>query len=144
MLQRRFDLIPNLVSAGKGYTAYEQSTYTAVTAARANYQGADTTNEKVEAADQLSGALNVWVNAVTEAYPDLKANEQFKTLTDELSGSENRIAVARKDYNDAAKNYNTSKKKFPRNIIASIFGFEAYDYFAATDGAENVPQVSFD
>lgn len=144
MLQRRFDLIPNLVSAVKGYTDYEQSTYTAVTEARANYQGADTTNEKVEAADQLSGALNVWVNAVTEAYPDLKANEQFKTLTDELSGSENRIAVARKDYNDAAKNYNTSIKKFPRNIFASIFGFEAYDYFEATDGAENVPQVSFD
>ena len=144
MLQRRFDLIPNLVSAVKGYTDYEQSTYTAVTQARANYQGAYTTNEKVEAADELSGALNVWVNAVTEAYPDLKANEQFKTLTDELSGSENRIAVARKDYNDAAKNYNTSIKKFPRNIFASIFGFEAYDYFEATDGAENVPQVSFD
>lgn len=144
MLQRRFDLIPNLVESVKGYTDYEQSTYTAVTEARSNYQGADTTNEKVEAADRLSGALNVWVNAVTEAYPDLKANEQFKTLTDELSGSENRIAVARKDYNDAAKNYNTSIKKFPRNIFASIFGFEAYDYFEASEGAENAPQVSFD
>ena len=144
MLQRRFDLIPNLVESVKGYTDYEQSTYTAVTEARANYQGADTTNEKVEAADRLSGALNVWVNAVTEAYPDLKANEQFKTLTDELSGTQNRISTAQKDYNDAAKDYNTSIKKFPRNIFASIFGFEAYDYFEATDGAENAPQVSFD
>ena len=144
MLQRRFDLIPNLVESVKGYTEYEQSTYTAVTEARSNYQGADTTNEKVETADRLTGALNVWVNAVTEAYPELKANEQFKTLTDELSGSENRIAVARKDYNDAAKDYNISIKKFPRNIFASIFGFEAYDYFEADSSAQNVPQVSFD
>ena len=144
MLQRRYDLIPNLVNTVKGYTEYEQSTLTAVTEARAKLQNAGNTSEKVEASDQLNSALNVWVNAVTEAYPDLKANEQFKALSDEISGSENRIAVARKDYNDTAKDYNSSIKKFPRSIFASIFGFDSYDYFEADAGAQNVPQVSFD
>lgn len=143
-LQRRYDLIPNLVNTVKGYSEYEQSTLTAVTEARNALQNAGTTNEKVEASQRLDSAIDIWVNAVTEAYPDLKANEQYRALTDELAGSENRIATARKDYNDKAKDYNTSIKKFPRNIFASIFGFEAYDYFEANEGAQNVPQVSFD
>ncbi len=143
-LQRRYDLIPNFVNTVKGYSDYEQSTLTAVTEARSAVQNAGTTNEKVEASQRLDSALNVWVNAVTEAYPELKANEQYRALTDELSGSENRIATARKDYNDMAKDYNTSIRKFPRSIFASLFGFEAYDYFEATEGAENAPQVSFD
>lgn len=143
-LQRRYDLIPNLVNTVKGYSDYEQSTLTAVTEARSAVQNAGSTNEKVEASQRLDSALNVWVNAVTEAYPELKANEQYKALTDELSGSENRIATARKDYNEAAKEYNTSIRKFPRNIFASLFGFETYDYFEANDQAQNAPIVDFE
>ena len=143
-MQRRADLIPNLVNTVKGYTEYEQSTLTAVTEARTAFQNANSVNEQVDAANRLDGALNVWVNAVTEAYPDLKATEQFRGLQDELSGSENRISTARKDYNDDARSYNTKIKKFPKSILAGIFGFEKYDYFEAQSGAENVPQVNFD
>ena len=144
MYQRRFDLIPNLVNTVKGYTDYEQSTLLAVTEARNALGNADSTNEKVEASAQLDSALRVWVNAVGEAYPDLKATEQYTALTDELSGSENRISTARKDYNDAARSYNTSIKRFPRNIFAGIFGFESYEYFEANEGANTAPIVDFD
>ncbi|MBQ6847792.1 MAG: LemA family protein [Clostridia bacterium] len=143
-LQRRYDLIPNLVNTVKGYSDYEQSTLTAVTEARTALQNAGTTNEKVEASQRLDSALNVWVNAVTEAYPDLKANEQYKALTDELSGSENRIATARKDYNEEAQEYNSEIKKFPRSILASLFGFETYEYFEADGAANSAPIVDFD
>ncbi len=142
-LQRRYDLIPNLVNTVKGYSDYEQSTLTAVTEARGALQNAGTTNEKVEASQRLDSALNVWVNAVTEAYPELKANEQYKALTDELSGSENRIATARKDYNEEAQEYNSEIKKFPRSILASLFGFEAYEYFEADNSANSAPVVDF-
>lgn len=143
-LQARADKIPNLVNTVKGYTDYEQSTLTAVTEARTKFLNADSVNEEVAAGEQLSSALSVWVNAVTEAYPELKANTQFTALMDEISGTENRIAVARRDYNEKALDYNTSIKKFPRNIFAGIFGFEAYDYFEASESAQNVPEVSFD
>lgn len=143
-LQRRADLIPNFVATVKGYSDYEQSTYTAVTEARAAVSGAKTASEQAEASEQLDRAISVWVNAVTEAYPDLKANEQYKGLQDELAGTENRIAVARKDYNDEAKKYNVAIKKFPKNIIAGMFGFSQADYFEAQAGTESVPQVSFD
>ena len=143
-LQRRADLIPNLVSTVKGYTDYEQETLTAVTEARTKFLNADSVNEGVAAGEKMSSALSVWVNAVTEAYPELKANTQFTALTDELSGTENRISVARRDYNEKAADYNTAIKKFPRNIFAGIFGFEAYDYFEASESAQNVPEVSFD
>lgn len=143
-LQRRADLIPNFVNTVKGYSDYEQKTYTAVTDARNAVAGAKTAGEQTKAAEQLDSAISVWVNAVTEAYPDLKANENYKALQVELEGSENRIAVARKDYNDAAKSYNSSVRRFPKNIIAGMFGFEKVEYFEAQAGSESVPQVSFD
>ena len=143
-LQRRADLIPNFVNTVKGYSDYEQKTYTAVTEARNAVAGAKTAGEQTKAAEQLDSAISVWVNAVTEAYPDLKANENYKALQVELEGSENRIAVARKDYNDAAKSYNSSVRRFPKNIIAGMFGFEKVEYFEAQAGSESVPQVSFD
>ena len=139
-LQRRADLINTV----KGYSDYEQKTYTAVTEARNAVAGAKTAGEQTKAAEQLDSAISVWVNAVTEAYPDLKANENYKALQVELEGSENRIAVARKDYNDAAKSYNSSVRRFPKNIIAGMFGFEKVEYFEAQAGSESVPQVSFD
>ena len=143
-LQRRADLIPNFVNTVKGYADYEKSTYQAVTEARAAVGKADSVDEQQQASEQLDRAVSIWVNAVTEAYPDLKAEKQFTALTDELSGSENRIAVARKDYNEIAKEYNSSIRKFPRSILAAIFGFEKADYFEADEGANNVPEVSFD
>ena len=143
-LQRRADLIPNFVNTVKGYSDYEQKTYTAVTEARNAVAGAKTAGEQTKASEQLDSAISVWVNAVTEAYPELKANENYKALQDELAGSENRIATARKDYNDAAKAYNSSVRRFPKNIIAGMFGFEKVEYFEAQAGSESVPQVSFD
>ncbi len=143
-LQRRADLIPNFVATVKGYSDYEQETYTAVTEARSAVSGAKTAAEQADASARLDGAISVWVNAITEAYPELKASEQYRSLQYELSGTENRIAQARKDYNAAAKFYNVAVKKFPKNIIAGIFGFSQVDYFGAADGSENVPQVSFD
>ena len=143
-LQRRADLIPNFVATVKGYSDYEQKTYTAVTEARAAVAKASTVQEQSAANDELNRAISVWVNAVTEAYPDLKASEQYIALETELAGTENRIAVARKDYNDAAESYNIAVKRFPRNLIAGIFGFGQVDYFESQAGTESVPQVSFD
>lgn len=143
-LQRRADLIPNYVKTVKGYSDYESKTYTAVTEARASVSKASTVNEQQNASNQLDKAIDVWVNAITENYPDLKANTQYQDLLDELSGTENRLAVARKDYNDTAKKYNTAVRSFPRNIIAGIFGFEKADYFENAEGTDSVPQVSFD
>ncbi len=143
-LQRRADLIPNFVASVKGYTDYEQSTYTAVTEARAAVSKAGSVEAQQQAGEQLDRAIDIWVNAVTEAYPDLKANTQYTALTDELAGTENRIATARRDYNNVAQEYNTSIRKFPKNILASMFGFEKADYFENDDSASQVPEVSFD
>ncbi len=144
-LQRRADLIPNFVETVKGYTDYEQSTLQAVTDARAAVGRAEgDAEEQAEASAQLDSAISLWVNAVTEAYPDLKANEQFRALQDELAGTENRVAVARKDYNDAVKVYNAAVRRFPMNIFAGMFGFEKAEFFEADAAAQDVPQVSFD
>ena len=142
-LQRRADLIPNFVNTVKGYTEYEQSTYQAVTEARAAVGKATGAEAQAEASDQLDRAISIWVNAVTEAYPDLKANTQFTALQDELAGTENRITQARNNYNEAVKTYNAAIRRFPKNILAGLFGFEKAEFFEATAGAEQVPEVSF-
>ena len=143
-LQRRADLIPNFVNTVKGYSDYEQSTFTAVTEARSAVLNANGAAEQAEASAQLDSAIDIWVNAVTEAYPELKANTQYIALQDELAGTENRVAVARKDYNEDAREFNSEIKKFPTHIFAGIFGFDAYEYFEADASAQKVPQVSFD
>lgn len=143
-LQRRADLIPNFVETVKGYSDYEQSTFTAVTQARSAVLNASDAGEQAEASAQLDSAIDVWVNAITEAYPELKADQLYIDLQTELAGTENRIAVARKDYNDAASDYNKSIRRFPGNIFAGIFGFDQVEYFEADEAANDVPQVSFD
>ena len=142
-LQRRADLIPNFVSTVKGYSKYEQETFTAVTEARAKVSKASDAQSLSQANDELDKAISVWVNAVTEAYPDLKANQNYIALQDELAGTENRIAVARKDYNEAVQSYNTMIKTFPKNILAGMFGFEKADFFTASESSQTVPNVEF-
>ncbi len=142
-LQRRADLIPNFVATVKGYAAHEEKTYTAVTEARNAIAKAGSVDEQAQAQNQLDSAIDIWVNAVTESYPELKANQNFIALQDELAGTENRIAISRNDYNTAAKEYNTAIRKFPKNITAAIFGFDKAEYFQAAAGSENVPSVDF-
>ena len=140
-LQRRADLIPNFVATVKDYTEYEQSTLQAVTEARAAVMAANTPEQQAQASQQLDSAIDVWVNAVTEAYPDLKANTQYIALQDELAGTENRIATARKDYNDAVQVYNAAIRKFPTSLLANLFGFEKAAFFEADADAQDVPDV---
>ncbi|MBQ1278976.1 MAG: LemA family protein [Clostridia bacterium] len=142
-LQRRADLIPNFVNTVKGYSDYESSTFQAVTEARSKVADADDVEETEEASNELNSAISVWVNAVTEAYPELKADAQYRALQDELAGTESRIATARRDYNKVAESYNKSVRRFPGSIMAAIFDFEKADYFEANEGASSVPQVTF-
>lgn len=149
--QRRSDLIPNLVNTVKGYAQHEQSTLTAVLEARSKatqitVDAEDLTPEKLKeyqaAQGQVTSALGKLL-AISEAYPDLKANENFKELQAQLEGTENRISVERRNFNEVVGDYNTYIRKFPQNIMASIFGFEKRAYFEAEAGSEKAPKVEF-
>jgi LemA protein len=140
--QRRVDLIPNLVSTAKGFLNQEQEVFSNVTASRAAYVGAKTTDEKVAAANQVESGLSRLL-AVVEAYPQLKSNETMLSLMAELSGTENRVSVERKRFNDEVRVYNTSVKTFPGNMFAGMFGFTEKKFFEAVEGAEVVPTVEF-
>lgn len=142
VLQRRYDLIPNLVESVKGSMQQEEKIFTAIADARTKMAGANTIDDKVEASSELEGALGRLL-VVMENYPTLKSSDNVTALMDELAGTENRISTERTRYNEAVRGYNSSIRKFPKNILAGMFGFDAKVYFEAVDGAEEAPQVKF-
>ena len=141
-LKRRNDLIPNLVEVTKGYAGHERDVYEKIADARARLLAGGSRGEQIDAATQLSGALGRLL-AIAEAYPNLQADAQFARLSDELAGTENRIAVERMRFNDSVRAYNTTLKTFPTNLWSGFLGFEPQKYFEAPPDAQQVPKVDF-
>jgi LemA protein len=141
-IQRRNDLIPNLVETVKGYATHEESVFKEIADSRSRLLSAKTPEETIAASNQQSSALGRLL-AVAEAYPNLKANEQFNRLMDELSGTENRLATERMRYNERIQEFNTQRRRFPSNVTAKMFGFKEYPYFTAPPEAQAVPKVTF-
>ncbi len=140
--QRRVDLIPNLVESVKGVMKQEQAVFTALAEARTKYAGATTPSDKAAAAGQVETSLGRLL-AVVENYPQLKSSDTVQTLMSQIEGTENRVAVERKRYNDVVQDYNLRIKRIPGSIFASLYGFDAKTYFDAAPGSENAPKVSF-
>ena len=141
-LQRRNDLIPNLVETTKGIAQQEKDVFGQIADSRAKMAGARTPEQTIQAANEQSAALGRLL-VVVENYPQLRSSESFNRLMDELSGTENRIAVERMRYNERVQDYNTSRRQFPSNVTASLFGFKEYPLFNAPPSAEQVPKVNF-
>ena len=141
-LQRRNDLIPNLVETVKGYAAHEAGVFKEIADARSRLLAAKSPEETIQAANQQTSALGRLL-AVVESYPQLKANEQFNRLTDELAGTENRLATERMRYNELVRDYNTQRNKFPSNITARMFKFKEYPYWEVPTEARQAPKVDF-
>ncbi len=141
-LQRRNDLIPNLVETVKGYAQHEEGVFKDIAEARSRLLAAKSPEETIQAANQQTSALGRLL-AVVENYPNLKANEQFNRLSDELAGTENRIAVERMRYNEKVQQYNTSRRQFPANLTAKLFSFQDYPFFEAPAEAKEAPKVNF-
>jgi LemA protein len=141
-LQRRNDLIPNLVETVKGYASHEEGVFKEIADSRSKLLGARSPEETMQAANQQTTALGRLL-AIVENYPNLKANEQFNRLMDELSGTENRLAVERMRYNERVQEYNTARRQFPANLTAKLFGFKEYPFFQAPPESRGVPKVNF-
>ena len=149
--QRRADLIPNLVNTVKGYAAHEKETFEAVVSARSKatqmtIDADNLTPEKLQQYQKAQGEIGAALGrllAITENYPELKANENFKELQAQLEGTENRISVERRNFNEVARTYNTSIRTFPKSILAGMFGFDKRPYFEAEEGANKAPEVKF-